>query len=73
MRFRVLRLRLLLGAAAFIVAALALAALGLTLLFERHVSEIAETWGATLAFGNDAIGFRVTLSIPAVRKAPPRP
>jgi signal transduction histidine kinase len=37
MSFGSLRLRLLAGAAAFILAALALAAVGLTLLFERHV------------------------------------
>ena len=43
MSFASLRLRLLLGAAAFIVAALALAALGLTLLFERHVERWVDT------------------------------
>jgi signal transduction histidine kinase len=40
MSFGSLRLRLLAGAAAFILAALALAAIGLTVLFQRHV----ETW-----------------------------
>ena len=37
MKFGSLRLRLLAGAAAFVVAAIALSAVGLTLLFERHV------------------------------------
>ena len=37
MKFGSLRLRLLAGAADFVVAAIALSAVGLTLLFERHV------------------------------------
>ena len=47
MSFRSLRLRLLAGAAAFVVVAIALSAIGLTYLFERHVERWANVELAT--------------------------
>ena len=47
MSFGSLRLRLLAGAAAFVVAAVALSAVGLTLLFERHVERWVDVELAT--------------------------